>query len=63
MATGPSRFFQRRCMILRTTGRGVCRGLECGRELRSAIAAGPPLRYGWAHLSAVGQETWNTAAA
>ena len=63
IATGPSRFFQRRCTILRTTGLGVRRGQECGRELRSAIAAGPPVRYRSAHFFAVGQATLNTAAA
>jgi hypothetical protein len=34
-----------------------------GRGVRSPIAAGPPVRYRWAHSFAVGQETLNIAAA
>jgi hypothetical protein len=33
ICTGPSRFFHRRCTILRTSGRGVRRGHWCGRDL------------------------------
>jgi hypothetical protein len=44
-------------------GPRVPRGQQCGRELRSAIAVGPPLQYRWAHMFAVGHETLNTAAA
>ena len=38
---GPSRWVQRRCTILRTTGAGVRRGLWWGRLDRSVIPAGP----------------------
>ena len=41
ISTGPSRCFQRRCTILRTTGAGVLFGWRCGREDRSTIPAGP----------------------
>ena len=42
--TGPSRCFQRRCTILRTTGAGVRFGCRCGAEDRSSIPAGPSAR-------------------
>jgi hypothetical protein len=63
IATGPRRFFHRRCTILRTTSCGVRFGDRCGRDDRSIIPALPIAAYLVAHRFAVGHETWKNTAA
>ena len=61
--TGPSRCRHRSRTIRRTSSGGVLVGLVCGRELRSAIPAGPSARYRSAHFFAVRGATMNILAA
>lgn len=59
ICTGPSRRRHLALTIRLTMAGVVVVGIECGLLVRSAIPAGPSVRYRAAHFRAVGGETMN----
>jgi hypothetical protein len=59
----PVQRWRRRSKTLSTKAKSVCRGIRCGRELRSRSPARPHSRYRRTHLAAVFVLTPKLAAA